>query len=389
MPLHAKASLETGEWRGVPLGRPGVGGSGLLLRAVLAFTKRRGMMETTTIKQGYELGKVGDMRLSSEEEGALTRCERVIDAGKETFLQVGAALAEIRDGRLYRAEHKTFEEYCQVRHGWTRRHANHVIAASAVTRELANAADLGTRVPKSIPSSTFQARPLAALPTAEARAEAWGEAEERAGGNAPTGRQVQAVVDERLGREAPVRDEEPRMGCGTCERLRAERDRFQARVVELEAEVARLTGARAEVLADSRGEEPVSSTLRGMRVSGVVAKTAFMDERAPEAAPVEEDEPYVPTGLLRPGVVPGAPGAPPPQRVDLSGIMAAREAAAKAMKAGASGVQEKPVPKPAYGKRRKEEAPPEAGTGPVYDAKTGMVAYGKAGYAASKDGGEA
>ena len=41
-------------------------------------------------------------------------------AGKKTFVEVGLALAEIRDLRLYKREYSGFEEYCQKKWGWTK-----------------------------------------------------------------------------------------------------------------------------------------------------------------------------------------------------------------------------------------------------------------------------
>ena len=67
------------------------------------------------------------------------------------------ALMEIRDGRLYRAEFGTFEEYCQERWGWGRNYINKLIASAEVVE------NLGTIVPK-LPATERQARPLAPLP---------------------------------------------------------------------------------------------------------------------------------------------------------------------------------------------------------------------------------
>ena len=42
----------------------------------------------------------------------LAELELVIERGLKTFVEVGAALLGIRDGRLYRETHATFEDYC-------------------------------------------------------------------------------------------------------------------------------------------------------------------------------------------------------------------------------------------------------------------------------------
>ena len=109
--------------------------------------------------------------------------EATIERGMQTFVEVGLALMEIRDGRLYRAEFGTFEEYCQERWGWTRQRANQLIASADVVSNL----EMTTIVVK--PSTESQARPLAALPPAQQR-EAW----ERVLETAPNGKITAAIV---------------------------------------------------------------------------------------------------------------------------------------------------------------------------------------------------
>ena len=46
--------------------------------------------------------------LSTTESRELERCEATIEAGLQTFVEVGTALLKIREGRLYRATHRTF-----------------------------------------------------------------------------------------------------------------------------------------------------------------------------------------------------------------------------------------------------------------------------------------
>lgn len=41
---------------------------------------------------------------------ALASCEQRIERGLKTFIDVGQALAEIRDSRLYKGTHETFED---------------------------------------------------------------------------------------------------------------------------------------------------------------------------------------------------------------------------------------------------------------------------------------
>jgi hypothetical protein len=58
--------------------------------------------------------------LSETEDARLARNETRISQGLASFVEVGEALSDIRDARLYRATHGTFESYCQQRWKFTR-----------------------------------------------------------------------------------------------------------------------------------------------------------------------------------------------------------------------------------------------------------------------------
>ena len=62
----------------------------------------------------------------------LAECEQIIERGLTTFVEVGQALMEIRDQRLYREQYGTFEEYCRKRWGWSRIHVHRQIEAARV-----------------------------------------------------------------------------------------------------------------------------------------------------------------------------------------------------------------------------------------------------------------
>ena len=63
--------------------------------------------------------------LTTEESARLKELEGVIDNGSRS---VGEALKEIKDGRLYRAEYRSFEEYCRGRWGFSRQYGYRLIA---------------------------------------------------------------------------------------------------------------------------------------------------------------------------------------------------------------------------------------------------------------------
>lgn len=70
--------------------------------------------------------------LTKPESKRLAALEGVIDAGKRTFVEVGKALAEIRDSKLYRETHTSFDAYCKERWSWGKTYAYRLIEASAI-----------------------------------------------------------------------------------------------------------------------------------------------------------------------------------------------------------------------------------------------------------------
>ena len=124
--------------------------------------------------------------LTVTESDRLAECEATIERGFQTFAEVGSALLEIRDSRLYRSEFGTFEDYCQTRWSMTRAYANRTIAAAQVVADLA---PMGA-----IPTSERQARELVGLP-AETAAAVMTAAVDATGGK-PTAAAIREARDE-------------------------------------------------------------------------------------------------------------------------------------------------------------------------------------------------
>jgi hypothetical protein len=82
--------------------------------------------------------------LPAEQKARLVELEAVVSWGVETFIEVGLALAEIRESKLYREDHGTFESYCRERWGFTDRRARQLIQAADVVGQIERT---GTRVP--------------------------------------------------------------------------------------------------------------------------------------------------------------------------------------------------------------------------------------------------
>lgn len=133
--------------------------------------------------------------LDAFERSQLRRAERTIRKGLRTFVQVGEALLTIRDARLYRDTHATFEAYCADRWAISKTHGNRLIQAAAVMRELPA---------EDAPTSERQARELAPLldrPGVMRRA--WATVMHRTGGK-PTAQAVRDVVHETIPHQTPA-----------------------------------------------------------------------------------------------------------------------------------------------------------------------------------------
>ncbi len=108
---------------------------------------------------------------------------------ERAFFEAGKALMELRDRRLYRSTHKTFEEYCRDRFSYTYRHVNYLIAGCLIvdnikmrTNSSQNESqdEMGTNSSQILPTSEVQVRPLAKLEPQQ-QPEAWQQAVEQAG----------------------------------------------------------------------------------------------------------------------------------------------------------------------------------------------------------------
>jgi hypothetical protein len=131
--------------------------------------------------------------LTPEEESDRLNLERKVE---RAFYEAGKALKELRDRRLYRSTHKTFEEYCKQRFGFGRITAHYQIAASEVVDNLLTNCEQNemlTNCEQILPTNEYQCRPLTKLEPEQQR-EAWAKAVESAGGKVPSGRIVSDVV---------------------------------------------------------------------------------------------------------------------------------------------------------------------------------------------------
>jgi len=111
--------------------------------------------------------------LSLPEKNDLQYHEQRIERGLATFIEVGESLWKIRENKLYRQTHKTFEDYCKERWGISKTHANRLIGANEIASEMA---PTGAKI-----TSERQARELAKVPE-DQRQEVVERASEATGG---------------------------------------------------------------------------------------------------------------------------------------------------------------------------------------------------------------
>ena len=191
--------------------------------------------------------------LTTTDTTRLRECEDKIDRSLRSFVDIGDALLEIRESRLYRDEHTTFERYCQERWNITKSRANQLISASRLVQNLENADSAGV-----LPSSESVARELQRVDDARVD-DVWNRVVE----TAPVGSNNEAVVTARHVRETieqlttgttprPATDESLRDAAGAeipeCVmpeyETGLELGRIAAEVAQLAAKVRQMNGQR-------------------------------------------------------------------------------------------------------------------------------------------------
>lgn len=127
-------------------------------------------------------------QLSLTEQNELQACEQVIERGLQTFYEVGQALMEIREKKLYRQGYSTFAAYCEQRWEFSGRNALYYTSAVEVIDNLEN-----WKSSSVLPTSISQTVPLSKLEPEEQR-EVWQKVVEAVGEGKITAAHVEATV---------------------------------------------------------------------------------------------------------------------------------------------------------------------------------------------------
>ena len=126
----------------------------------------------------------------------LADLEEIIEAGFETFYEVGRALAHIRDAELYRGSYLTFASYLRERWGFTPQRARSLIDSAEIIDSMT--------LDSVVPSGPGVVHELAPLPRS-LRADVWRDALESTkrttnGQPNPTAEEVRQLVTRKLDR---------------------------------------------------------------------------------------------------------------------------------------------------------------------------------------------
>ncbi|MFB2936992.1 hypothetical protein ACE1B6_17220 [Aerosakkonemataceae cyanobacterium BLCC-F154] len=207
------------------------------------------MLSTNRISDNSDL----NAQLDASEKARLDELETVIERGLQTFYEVGKALEEIREKKLHRETHKTFEAYCRDRWGMARPTAYRFINAAQVMENLSPIGDI-------LPRKENQVRPLTQL-YPELQIEIWQQAVELAPNGIPTGAAVQRLVEEKLSSAKTKRSASGNFS--EVEQLRQENQRLreqirkqnierEKRAAEVAAELERLREENRQLKAELR-----------------------------------------------------------------------------------------------------------------------------------------
>lgn len=145
------------------------------------------------------------LQLTTDELAKLEKEEKIIANGIRTFHDVGSALLVIRDEKLHRAKHKTFDEYCKEKWGFERAYAYRLIDSSKVVANIKGSTftkAIGDRMPP-LPTTERQTRALKAAP-AEKQAEIWNQVVEQAGDSEPDASAIEKIVKKLTPKKEPA-----------------------------------------------------------------------------------------------------------------------------------------------------------------------------------------
>jgi hypothetical protein len=138
--------------------------------------------------------------MTASEQKRLVELEGLVTKGLSSFLEVGCALLEIRDTRLYRSAYSSFEHYLRERWDVSRTRGYQLVSAAQIAKQMSTIVD-------TLPTRESQVRALAGLEP-EQQAAVWTAARKQSAD--PTAAQIEAVREEMFGARTPEPEQTPR-----------------------------------------------------------------------------------------------------------------------------------------------------------------------------------
>lgn len=246
-------------------------------------------------------GSTPEIPLTPEEQDVLRDCEAQLGRYKTAFLDAGRSLRTIRERKLYRQTHATFEAYCAEKWGFKADRARQLMRGTETVETLVKAGVTD------LPTNEAQVRPLSKL-VGEQQVEVWQTAVAENGSASEVSlKKVEAVISEAQGNTPPTTVEgltaswspEARRALnGTTPIHRAAVATFvngleQEITTELVSET--VDGHNAAVAEDGLTEQPI---LVGTAAEFVAAQSEYEDECVTDEPAGTADSPIVDLDIL-------------------------------------------------------------------------------------------
>jgi DNA-directed RNA polymerase subunit H (RpoH/RPB5) len=149
----------------------------------------RSTLANQTLESTQMKCEEGRMSLTPIEKNNLVELEATIEKNLKSFYEVGFALMQIRDNKLYRENYITFEHYCKEKWKMTRVRAHQLISAAEVQDDLLTTVNIPER----------QLRPLVPVKDPEERREVYQRAIDTAPNGKVTAKHIEETVKETQG----------------------------------------------------------------------------------------------------------------------------------------------------------------------------------------------
>lgn len=213
--------------------------------------------------------------LSGSEQSRLTELEVTIEGGLKVFFEVGTALLEIRDKRLYRS-YGTFEDYCRVRWQLKKSRAYQLMSAVEIIEGLKSSTIV------ELPANEAQTRPLKALPE-ELRPLAWDVAVSTSDGDVTASHVKSTVevmleiaqsgaIDDGEGGQVEIQHATQEQLHTAIARETVERKRRQIIHIQENSKSLKLTG----VILDCAGDTPVLTVRIDGDIAGLIGRNVTL-----------------------------------------------------------------------------------------------------------------